>query len=134
MDILKMHGIKKTLGRISIINIIRDKNRPLSENEIKAEMGEFYDRITFYRNIQTFIQVGIIHKIVVDNTIVKYGLNDCEKGHFHHNLHAHFYCERCHAVICMKDICIPQFDLPKGFQIEDCDIIIRGKCQKCSKE
>jgi Fur family ferric uptake transcriptional regulator len=133
--ILKLHEIKKTPGRISIINALQENCKPLSESEIRKEMRENYDRITFYRNIQTLSAAGIIHKIVVDNTCVRYGLNCCEAKHEHHvhrNEHAHFYCEACQNVVCLEQVRIPQFNLPDGYKSMDSDIIIRGKCEKCS--
>ncbi len=132
-DILKAHDIKKTPGRIAILKAIHEQNRPLSEQEIKVEMAEIYDRITFYRNMQMLTNAGIVHKIVVDNTIVKYGLNCCEKEHHHHqNEHAHFYCEDCQSVVCLKEVKIPAFQLPEGFSLADSDIIIKGRCSSCS--
>lgn len=134
-DILKLHEIKKTPGRISIIKALQEGCKPLSESEIKDAMAENYDRITFYRNIQTLSTAGIIHKIVVDNTLVRYGLNCCEaqhEHHFHRNEHAHFYCESCQNVVCLEQVRIPQFNLPSGYKSVDSDIIIRGKCEKCS--
>ena len=49
IDILREKGLKKSAQRISIINILLDKQIPLTESDIKAEMGDMYDRITFYR-------------------------------------------------------------------------------------
>ena len=134
-SILKLHDIKKTPGRISIIKALQENLKPLSESEIKDAMAENYDRITFYRNIQTLSSAGIIHKIVVDNTLVRYGLNCCEakhEHHFHKNEHAHFYCESCQDVVCLEKVIIPQFSLPVGYKSVDSDIIIRGNCEKCS--
>lgn len=135
LEILKLHKIKKTPGRIAIIQAIQAHHSPLSENEIKEAMKEMYDRITFYRNVQTLSAAGIIHKIVIDNTLVRYGLNCCESKHEHHvhrNEHAHFYCEECQSVECLEQIKIPNFSLPEGYKSMDSDIIIRGKCEKCS--
>lgn len=135
LEILKLHDIKKTPGRLAIIKALQKHCSPLSENEIKDEMQENYDRITFYRNIQILTSAGIIHKIVVDNTLVRFGLNCCESKHAHHfhrNEHAHFYCEKCHSVVCLEQIRIPEFSLPVGFKSSDSDIIIKGKCEKCS--
>lgn len=135
LEILRLHEIKKTPGRMAIIKALQKHCSPLSENEIREEMQENYDRITFYRNIQTLTASGIIHKIVIDNTLVRYGLNCCEAKHAHHyhrNEHAHFYCESCHSVICLEQVRIPEFALPAGFRSSDSDIIIRGKCEKCS--
>lgn len=130
--VLKLHDIKKTPGRLAIINALHESSVPLSEPEIREQMKENYDRITFYRNIQTLSSAGIIHRIVVDNTLVHYGLNYCEAGHQHQNEHAHFYCEECQSVECLQDVKIPQFNLPEGYKTVDSDIIIRGKCEKCN--
>lgn len=132
INILDLHDIKKTAARVAIIEAISEHNRPLSELEIKVRMGEAFDRITFYRNMHTLVDCGIIHKIVVDNTVVKYGLNCCDSAHVHRNEHAHFYCETCDDVTCMNDIKIPSFVLPDGFASADSDIIIKGKCKKCN--
>ena len=132
IEILKQHEIKKTPGRLAIISAIQESKRPLSENEIKAMMKENYDRITFYRNIQILTAAGIIHKIVVDSTLVRYGLNCCELNHRHQNEHAHFYCEECQSVVCLQEVRIPDFNLPQGFKSVDSDIIIRGRCEKCN--
>lgn len=132
VEILKSHYIKKTPGRVAIIKAIQKYSKPLSESEIRSEMEEAYDRITFYRNIQTLHAAGIIHKIVIDNTVVKYGLNVCDKGHNHQNEHAHFYCEKCTTVLCMHEVRIPTYGLPEGFLLSDSDIIIKGKCSTCN--
>jgi Fur family ferric uptake transcriptional regulator len=131
-DILKSHDIKKTPGRIAIVKALQESELPLSENEIKNRMEEMYDRITFYRNIHVLTSAGIIHKIVVDNTIVKFGLSCDGQKHVHRNEHAHFYCEKCHAVICLKQVRIPALSLPSGYTLSDSDIIIKGACEKCS--
>ena len=133
LEILKQHQIKKTSARLAMINILQASQNPVSESEMKVLMSDLYDRITFYRNINTLSVAGIIHKIVVDNTTVRYGLNCCENGHKHQNGHAHFYCEKCDTVICMKEIKVPEFDLPTGFELNDSDIIIKGKCTKCNQ-
>mgnify|MGYP002230101877 CR=1 FL=1 len=38
IDILREKGLKKSAQRISIINILLDKQIPLTESDIKAEM------------------------------------------------------------------------------------------------
>ncbi len=131
-DILKSHDIKKTPGRIAIVKALQESEHPLSENEIKIQMEEMYDRITFYRNMQVLTSAGIVHKIVIDNTIIKYGLSCCGQEHRHQNEHAHFYCEKCHSVVCLKEVRIPDYQLPSGYKLFDSDIIIKGACEKCS--
>lgn len=131
-EILAQHQLKKTPGRVSIIETIKKSEYPLSENDIKEKMGQSYDRITFYRNIQTLMSSGIVHKIVVDNTLVRYGLNVYDDKQKDESEHAHFYCEECKRVQCLLQVQIPKLQIPTGFTSSDYNLIIRGKCQHCN--
>lgn len=127
-DLLKEKGLKKTPQRVAILSILQSENLPMSEAAIKEKMGESFDRITFYRTIQTLLKSEVIHKIVLDNTLSQYALNAS-----HTEKHIHFFCEKCHKIMCMYDT--PQFiyQLPKGFQQIECNVIVRGICENCSK-
>lgn len=76
VDILKKKNLKKSIQRIAIIDALQKRMRPLTEEEIKEEMGELYDRITFYRTMQTLVGAGIVHRVVVDKTMVEYAINN----------------------------------------------------------
>ena len=134
LEILKQHEIKKTPARMSMIYTLQSSKYPMSEYEIKEQMADLYDRVTFYRNVQTLSSAGIIHKIVADNTTVRYALNCCEHGHNHTAEHAHFFCETCKNVVCLNQLKIPAYDLPNGYKFADCDVIIKGTCEKCNQE
>jgi len=131
-DLLQQHEVKKTLSRIALINALSESNVPLSENEIRERMREQYDRITFYRNVQTLSDSGILHRIVIDNTHVKYALNCCEQGHKHTVDHVHFYCKECEKTICLDQVPVQQYPLPDGFSLSECDVVIKGYCKNCS--
>ena len=121
IDILREKGLKKSAQRISIINILLDKQIPLTESDIEVEMGDMYDRITFYRTIQTLLEKGVIHRITIDSTTVKYALNTAQS-----HSHIHFYCKMCHAVTCFKEIPLQEYVLPAGFEQEECEVLIKG--------
>jgi Fur family ferric uptake transcriptional regulator len=131
-DILQQHEVKKTLSRIALIKALQTSNQPLSENEIRVRMLDQYDRITFYRNVQTLSESGILHRIVIDNTHVKYALNCCEKEHHHAIDHVHFYCKECGKTICLDKVPVQQYSLPDGFKLEECDVVIKGFCKNCA--
>lgn len=133
-DILYQHDVKKTLSRLALIQALQSSNLPLSENEIRDRMHEQYDRITFYRNVQTLADSGIIHRIVIDNTLVKYALNCCgkEKEHQHSENHVHFYCKNCGQTICLDAIPVHSYPLPEGFSMTDCEVVIKGYCNLCT--
>jgi len=132
VEILKNHQVKKTLTRISVIKILQESKEPMSEMEIKEFMQDSYDRITFYRTIQTLMNSGIIHRIVADNVTVKYALNCCEESHRHVVNHVHFYCTNCQAVTCLEEVKVEKYILPIGFEIKESDVVIKGLCNKCS--
>ena len=126
IDILREKGLKKSAQRIAIISILLDKRIPLAESNIKEEMGDMYDRITFYRTIQTLLETNVIHRITIDNTTVKYALNNAKNYS-----HIHFYCKSCHSVTCFEDIPLQEYKLPENFEQEECEVLIKGICNKC---
>ncbi|MCE1156209.1 MAG: transcriptional repressor [Bacteroidales bacterium] len=131
-DILHQHDLKKTLSRVALINALQNSNIPLSETEIKERMRDQYDRITFYRNVQALSESGILHRIVIDNTMVKYALNCCEQEHRHSADHVHFFCKECGKTICLEQLPVQHYPLPDGFTASECDVVIKGLCQSCS--
>ena len=133
IEILQNHQIKKTSPRVSIIQALQTSQNPLSEGEVKEKMGALYDRITFYRSVQTLMEAGIIHRIVADNITVKYALNSCDKGHKHQTDHIHFFCQDCNSLICLDEVKTQRYSLPKGFTAQECDVIIKGLCNKCNE-
>lgn len=132
-EILLLHHLRKTPSRLAIVQHLLVSDFPQSESEIHVKMQDAYDRITFYRSIQTLMEAGVVHRIVADNTTVRYALNQCSQHlHEHHNDHVHFYCKQCGRVECLKEVAIQQYELPDGFLKQECDVVIKGLCRKCA--
>lgn len=131
-EILKLHNVRKTTGRIAFVNALKNSEIPLSEAEIKTKMAEFYDRITFYRNVQTLTDAGVIHRIVADNTNIKYAINHCVESNHQHREHVHFACKKCGKILCLRGINTFDYSIPKGFTMDECDVIIKGNCAECN--
>lgn len=131
VDILKKHNLKRTSCREKIINSVLSANKALSENEIKSSFRNDYDRTTFYRTLKTLEQNNIIHKIVVDNQLVKYALSENETSL---EKHVHFYCNKCHTVECLDDVLVKQYDLPEGYSEKTTEVLIKGICAKCKNK
>jgi len=132
VEILQNHQLKKTTPRVAIIQALQTSKAPLSENEVKEKMGNLYDRITFYRSVQTLMEVGIIHRIIVDNITTRYALNFCNNKHQHIVDHVHFFCQQCNSLICLNDVKLQNYQLPNEFIAEQCEVTIKGLCDKCS--
>ena len=88
-----------------------------------------YDRTTFYRSFKTLIGNGIIHKIVVDNQLVKYALTENNSDSRNH---VHFYCNQCGIVECLPDAELKTPDLPTGYRQVENELIIKGFCSLCN--
>ncbi|MFW5831719.1 MAG: Fur family transcriptional regulator [Prolixibacteraceae bacterium] len=127
--ILHAHNLKRTACREGIILLIMEAGQPLSENEVRERLVERFDRTTFYRSFKILQDSKIIHKIVVDNQLVKYALdNSLTKKRDH----AHFYCEKCSGVQCLDSAPMEIPKMPGGFVVWETEMIIKGLCNKCS--
>jgi Fur family ferric uptake transcriptional regulator len=129
-DILHKHNLVRTSCRQSIIDTIVNSGFAISEDEIKRRIEGTYDRTTFYRSLKTLIENGIIHKIVVDNQLVKYAIS--ENRPIGKN-HVHFYCIQCGIVECLPGAEIKSPQLPVGYEQTEAELIIKGFCVNCNK-
>lgn len=134
-EILTLHNLRKTPTRLAIVQNLQTSDLPLSENEIHEKMQESYDRVTFYRTVQTLMAAGVLHRIVADNTTVRYALNHCTpQYHEHNNDHVHFYCTRCGKVECLKGVTVQQYLLPDGYRKDESHVVIKGICNQCTNK
>ena len=129
IELLKSKGLKKTAQRIMLINLLKSNKIALTEDDIKNEMGDLYDRITFYRTIQTLLDSDLIHSITINNKTVKYALNEESS---HGSNHGHFFCKKCHQITCLGDLPIIDYSLPSGYKSDEYEVLIKGICCHCN--
>ena len=131
IDILNSHNLKRTSCREGIIKIVMSANQALSKDEIMERLSGNYDRTTFYRSFKTLEEHKIIHKIVIDNQLVKYALDNAVTQK---EEHIHFFCNECHTVKCLESVLLQRFQLPYGYSEDETEIIIKGICAFCKKK
>jgi Fur family ferric uptake transcriptional regulator len=130
-DILNNKQLKRTACREGILEVIITAGQALSENEIRERLNGDFDRTTFYRSFKTLHQNHIIHKIVVDNQLTKYAIDNSVTNK---EAHAHFYCSQCQIVTCMESIPIQNVQLPKGYTNNETEVLIKGTCCECKPQ
>lgn len=132
-EILKRSQLSVTDSRRKILDLFRQSSGALAHADIEIKTGEHFDRVTIYRTLQTFVEKGIIHTIpTVDNSVLYALCKDaCSEGH-HHDNHVHFICDDCGMAYCLENISIPEVKLPTGFKQAQTDVLVSGKCDKCS--
>jgi Fur family ferric uptake transcriptional regulator len=131
-DILKKNQLSVTDSRRKILEFFQHADGALAHADIEKLSGDNFDRVTIYRTLQTFVEKGIIHTIPTADNSVKYALckDECEAGH-HHDDHIHFLCDDCGTTYCLESN-VPAVQLPKGFMVKRTDVVVSGRCGKCS--
>lgn len=131
-DILKRNQLSVTDSRRKILEFFQHADGALAHADIEKLSSENFDRVTIYRTLQTFVEKGIIHTIPTADNSVKYALckDECEAGH-HHDDHIHFLCDDCGTTYCLESN-IPAVQLPQGFVVKRTDVVVSGRCGKCS--
>ena len=132
-DILKRSQLSVTDSRKKILELFQKTNAALAHADIEKKTGEHFDRVTIYRTLQTFLEKGIIHSIPTADNSVLYALckDECAEGH-HHDDHVHFMCDICGTTYCLDHVTVPRVDLPEGFKATQTDLVVSGRCRKCT--
>lgn len=116
--------MKNSKKRNEILEIF-NKGELLTANEICDRLPDV-DRATIYRNIHLFLEQGLIREVNLKKGIASYELN--VKG----DHHQHFICLDCEKVIPVEiDESLIKTILPQGVSVEDYEINLKGKCNKC---
>lgn len=131
-QLLKEFKLRSTPSRKAILNFFLKKNYALAHADIEKGIPSQFDRVTVYRTLKTFLDKGLIHKVLDDEGALKYALctEACTMTGHHHD-HVHFKCNLCGQTSCLE-IDVPQIKLPKGYRAKEINLLIQGVCDKCA--
>jgi Fur family ferric uptake transcriptional regulator len=132
-EILKRNQLSVTGGRRKILELFINHEGALSHSDIEKKAGEKFDRVTVYRTLQVFLEKGLIHNIPTPDNSIRYALckDNCSEGH-HRDDHVHFICNACGNTSCLEDLTVPEIKLPKGYSVEQVDVLVSGICKSCN--
>lgn len=111
--------------------LISDKSHPtIKEIYNKVHLlDKTIGQATVYRNVNKLVNSGKIKKLSINNEIDHY---DGDVSN-----HYHFICTSCNNIVdifnCRLNIPIKEINKKHGILIEESDIILYGKCNKCIK-
>ena len=132
-QILREYNLRQTTSRSAILRMFLRKPFALSYTDIETEIAEGFDRVTVYRTLKTFVDKGVVHKVLDDGGSLKYALcNELCNSDGHHHEHVHFKCTQCGQTSCLDSVRIPEVILPPGYKVKEFNLLIQGRCQKCS--
>lgn len=129
--LLKNFNLRSTPNRQEILHLFLQKNYALSHGDIEKEIDNSLDRVTVYRTLKTFLDKGLIHKVLDDEGSLKYALcSEACTTMEHHHEHVHFKCTGCGQTYCLN-VDVPSVKLPKGYKAEAVNLLIQGICERC---
>ncbi len=131
---LKTFKLRNTDAREAVLEVFQGENYALSHSHIENQLADRFDRVTLYRTLKTFVDVGLIHKVLDDQGAMKYAL--CKEAcntsdHHHHHDHVHFKCNACGQTTCLDTVTIPTISLPNGYKKQEMNLLVQGLCQNC---
>ncbi len=132
-DTLKEYELRHTGCRSDILQSFQSYDFALSHGDLEERFGERFDRVTIYRTLKTFVEKGIIHKVLDDVGGTKYALcrtTECSHDNHHHD-HVHFKCLQCGNTTCIESVHIPIFNLPEGYKRTEVNMLVQGTCPTC---
>lgn len=120
---------RKTRQCRAVLDVMTIAGRPLLAQEILQQAAQAVPLLslaTVYRNLKALQEEGAIERVVLPGQNPRYEL----AGHVHHH---HFQCRGCGRVFDLKG-CPGNLDrmAPRGFTVEDHEIILYGHCGDCS--
>ncbi len=130
---LKDHKLRTTSCREDVLETFLNRDTALSHGDLDSTLGERFDRVTIYRTLKTFLEKGIIHK-VLDDEGTRYALcrERCTE-HDHNHDHVHFKCNACGQTNCLENLHVPAVKLPEGYRVQEVNLLIQGLCADCAK-
>lgn len=132
VSILHEYNLKQTAGRIALIDVLLNSDKPLSHKEICEKLDDhFYDSVSVYRSLETFINAGFVHKIEDENRTWLFAICTCSNTS---HCHPHFFCRICGKSECLKDYPIPRLaELKNDYIVEEQRYYLKGICSSCNK-
>ena len=133
-DTLKDFKLRQTDCREEILDLFMSRSHALAHADVENQVSEKFDRVTIYRTLKTFLEKGLIHKVLDDEGGTKYAIcrDSCHTtDHQHHHDHVHFKCSICGLTNCLDDVLVPKITLPEGYQRQEVNLLVQGICPKC---
>lgn len=130
---LEAHGVKPTPNRMLVYCAMKRAQKALSLGELENVL-ETIDKSSISRVLNLFQKSHLLHAVEDGEGISKYELCDAEVECSVNDMHPHFYCEKCHRLICIKSEHIPVVDLGEGYVVNSINYMVKGICPDCSNK
>lgn len=133
--LLREAGLKRTPVRLAVLELLAGMHTPLAAQQILDALPTSTDSVTVYRTLNTLTEHRLLHRIRGDDRVWRYALSDSEPQSPRHD-HAHFVCESCGSVECLRDVPIPrklmqQVAPDQQYRVKYSELLLHGVCPRC---
>lgn len=132
IDKLSLREIRPTALRLLILRTMVEARMAVSLPDL-VDLLVTVDKSTVSRTLTLFLSHHLIHSIDDGSGALKYAVCSDEYSCNVDDLHAHFYCVRCHRTLCLRGLSVPVAALPDGFLLESVNYVMKGVCADCSR-
>ena len=130
---IRSAGGRVTASRVRVLALLQSAKAPLSHGDVEellsSEKFPAIDRVTIYRILDWFADVGLAHKAADGRGLFRFSASDPGAKHAQH---IHFRCTGCGGVFCLDSPLPPQPKLPRGFRFGGMALDICGECPRCT--
>lgn len=132
-EILEQFGVRATPVRSMLYQALEHSKSAMSLTDLELEL-ETVDKSSIFRNLQLFMEVGMIHQIQDGSGVAKYATSQLGSDELPLN-HAHFCCRKCSETICLDHtfLDISELTLPEGYYAEGYSLVLKGVCKHCKR-
>ena len=132
-DLLKVCQLGVTQRRLRLLEVIGNRNPPLSAAEIYKTLkpSTAINRVTVYRILDLLVDHGLVQRLSGGGRSYVYGLAPNE----YHPAHPHFYCKSCGHMQCLtpQSLSIDTQAMQHTFRglIQNVEVRVDGVCKTC---
>ncbi|NVJ46205.1 MAG: transcriptional repressor [Cytophagia bacterium] len=126
--VLRKYNSRATTIRINVLCLLNKHERAFSISEIE-ELLEEADRVTIYRTLNCFVEIGLVSKVLNSKGVTCYFYKGQE--HADKCVHPHIFCKTCNRVICLPEYPESYLQTLNYYKAEHIPVLMEGECHNC---
>ncbi len=120
---------RNTAAKQRIQQLLEESGSAMSQDVLEEQLKGEFNRVTIYRVLNSFLEDGLVHRVVGDEGKAYFAIcRNCKKNAHRHE-HVHFKCLNCEKVECLPGQV--KIKLPEGYVAETVNYYISGYCADC---
>ncbi len=128
-ELLRDAGLKRTPQRAAVLDYLARAGTHPTADEVFAAVNRRLpraSRATVYNALRALREAGLIQEVRFDAAVARYEVNLMP--------HHHFICRVCGGFedVAAADV-QPRVRLKDGYQVEGCELTVRGVCATCGE-